>query len=92
MNKKAEGSAEKMFKEIGQKIDVLLSDLKEAAGRAEVEYADHIEELKKSGESIKNEFDDFKEKHKDRFEEAEDSLKRVGEEIEQAFRKVFSNK
>ena len=89
MGRKPEGKAEKMFKQVGKKIDELLADLKEASTHAEEEYADGIEELKRSGEKLKEELSNFKEKHKDRIHEAESSLRKAGENLKQAFNSTF---
>lgn len=92
MEEQPHGKAEKMFKDIGKKIDELIKDLDEAKERAKVEYADQIEELKRNGETIKNEFNSFKENRKERWEEVETSLEKAGRELKNAFEAVFSKK
>ena len=89
MGRKPEGKAEKAFKNIGKKIDELLADLKEAGSHAEEEYSDRIEELKGSGEKLKDEFSNFKDKHKDRIDEVETNLKKAGEDLKNAFNSAF---
>ena len=89
MGRKPEGKAEKAFKNIGKKIDELLSDLKEAGSHAEDEYADRIEELKRTGEKLKDEFSNFKDKHQDRIDEVEANLKKAGEDLKNAFNATF---
>ncbi len=89
MGRKPEGKAEKAFKRIGKKIDELLADLKEAGSHAEGEYSDRIEELKKSGNKLKDEFSNFKEKHQDRIDEVETNLRRAGDDLKSAFNSAF---
>ncbi len=91
MGRKPEGKAEKAFKSIGKKIDELLSDLQDAGKNAEDEYADRIEELKRSGEKLKEEFYNFKEKHQDRIDEVENNLKKAAGDLKKAFDSAFKS-
>jgi phage host-nuclease inhibitor protein Gam len=92
MGRKPEGSAEKMFKNLGKKIDALLQELNETKNQATEEYADNIEELKRNGASLKKGLHDIKENHKEQWEEVEGSLKNAGEELKNAFNATFSKK
>ncbi len=92
MGRKPEGSAEKMFKNLGKKIDALIQELNETKNQAKEEYADNINELKRSGETLKKEFTDFKDNHKGQWEDVESSLKNAGEELKNAFDATFKNK
>lgn len=92
MGRKPEGSAEKMFKKLGKKIDALLIDLNETKNQAKEEYADNIEELKRNGETLKKGLHDLKDNHKDQWEEVESSLKNAGEELKSAFNATFTKK
>ncbi|ELR71884.1 hypothetical protein C900_02259 [Fulvivirga imtechensis AK7] len=92
MGRKPEGKAEKMFKDIGKKIDELIQDLDKAKERAKVEYADEIEELKRNGETLKSGFNKFKENNKERWEDIEASLEKAGNELRNAFDAAFSKK
>lgn len=92
MEKESKGKAENLLKDIGKKIDELIEDLKVAKDQAKVDYADRIEELKKNAETLKGEFNTFKETHKDRWDEAEASLEKAGKELKNAFEAVFSKK
>lgn len=89
MGRKPEGTAEKMFKRFGKKLDGLLSDLDKATDKAKEDYADRFEELKKNKETLKKEFGEFKEKHKDKWEEIESGFERAGREIKTAFSQAF---
>lgn len=92
MGRKPEGTAEKMFKRFGKKLDGLLSDLDKATDKAKEDYADRFEELKKNKETLKKEFGEFKEKHKDKWEEIESGFERAGRDIKDAFNNAFSKK
>lgn len=92
MGRKPEGTAEKMFKRFGKKLDELLSDLDKATDKAKEDYADRFEELKKNKDTLKKEFGEFKEKHKDKWEEIESGFERAGREIRDAFSTAFNKK
>ena len=92
MSKNPQGSAEKMLKDLGQRIDELIRDLHEAKDKASVEYADQIDELKRGRDKIQSEIDEFREKHKERFEEVEDRLEAAGQELKKAFEAAFTRK
>ena len=78
-----------MFKDIGKKIDMLVADLKKAKDQAKIEYADELEELKRNGQKVKSEINDFKTKHKDKIEEVETRLEKAGTELKRAVEAVF---
>jgi len=90
MGRKPEGKAEKMFKRLGKKIDELLGDIDQASDRAKEEYSDRFEELKRNKETLKKEFGDFKDKHKDKWTELESGLEKAGKEIRDSFNRAFS--
>jgi vacuolar-type H+-ATPase subunit H len=78
------GKAEKMFTNFGKMVDQFMVELKEAGGRVNKEFEDRFEELKDSAEKLKDEA-----KNKERWKEVEDSLKRAGKELENAFKTAF---
>jgi phosphoglycerate-specific signal transduction histidine kinase len=82
-----EGSAEKFFKEFGKKMDQFAGELKEAGSRAEVDLQKKFEELKEAAQKIKTEA-----QKKERWQEVEASLKKAGEELENAFKAAFKKK
>lgn len=90
MGRKPEGSAEKLFKNLGKKVDQLIADLKKGAEDPRIH--DRYEELKRTGEKLKDEFDTFKDDNKDIFNQVEESFEKAGEEIRDAFNKTFSKK
>jgi arginyl-tRNA synthetase len=87
-----QGTAEKMLKDLGRRIDELIVDLHEAKDKASVEYAKEIEELKKGRDKVQSEIDEFRERHKERFDEIEESLERAGRELRNAFETAFKRK
>lgn len=92
MGRNPEGKAEKMFKKIGKNIDKLLSQLDNAKGDAKVEYADRIEELKRNGETLKEEVNKFKNSHKEVLNDIEEGFEKVGKEIKDVVEKTFKKK
>ncbi len=87
MEENKEGSAEKFFKDLGKKLDQFAIELKDAGERAEVDMKKKLEELKASAEKIKKEAQD-----KERWKEVEASLKKAGQELENAFKSAFKKK
>jgi hypothetical protein len=87
METNEEGKAEKFFKEFGKKLDQFLVELKQAGSRAETDMQQKYEELKVAAEKIKKEAE-----NKERWKEVEDSLKKAGAELENAFKSAFKKK
>ena len=77
------GKGEKFFREFGKKMDQFLVELREAGDRAQVDFQKKFEELKKAAENLKKE---------ERWKEVEASLKKAGEELENAFKAAFRKK
>ncbi len=92
MSRNPQGSAEKMLKDLGHRIDELIRDLHEAKDKAKVEYADQINDLKRGRDKIQSEIDEFRERHKERFDEVEDRLEAAGKELRKAFDAAFTKK
>jgi hypothetical protein len=61
--------------------------LKDAGSRAEVDMQKKYEELKQAAEKFKNEAE-----NKERWKEVESSLKKAGEELNNAFKTAFKKK
>jgi hypothetical protein len=87
MEESKEGSAEKFFKELGKKLDQFAAEVKEAGDRTEVDMKKKFEELKAAAEKLKKEAQD-----KERWKEVEASLKKAGQELENAFKSAFKKK
>ncbi|MBS1487640.1 MAG: hypothetical protein JST43_08620 [Bacteroidetes bacterium] len=87
MEETKEGSSEKFFKEFGKKMDQFAKELKEAGARAEVDLQKKYEEVKAAAQKLKTEA-----KNKERWKEVETSLKKAGDELENAFKAAFKKK
>lgn len=87
MEENTEGKAEKFFKDFGKKMDQFLVELKDAGTRVEADMQSKYEELKVAAEKLKKEAE-----NKERWKEVENSLKKAGSELENAFKTVFKKK
>ncbi|MBS1682034.1 MAG: hypothetical protein JST48_09995 [Bacteroidetes bacterium] len=84
MEEKNEGAAEKFFKEFGKRMDTFAQELKDAGVRAESDLQKKYDELKAAAQKLKTEA-----QKKERWQEVEASLKKAGEELENAFKAAF---
>ena len=82
-----EGKAEKAFKGFGKKVDGFIEELGEAGERLQKEFQTKFEDLKVSAEKLKKEAE-----NKERWKEVEDSLKKAGDELGNAFKAAFTKK
>ncbi len=92
MGRKPEGKAEKTFKKFGVKIDEMIADLQKLKEKARENYGDRFEEMDRNAEKLKDEFNQFKERNKDKWDEVEDKLEKAGKELAGAFKTAFSKK
>jgi hypothetical protein len=82
-----EGKAEKSFKNFGKKVDGFIQEFQEAADKLEKEFKEKYEELKVSADKIKKEAE-----NKERWQEVEQSLKKAGDEVANAFKAAFKKR
>ncbi len=82
-----EGKAEKFLKDFGKKLDAFYGEAKDASTRVEADLRKKYEELKVAADKIKADTKD-----KERWKEVEVSLKKAGEELENALRAAFKKK
>jgi phosphoglycerate-specific signal transduction histidine kinase len=87
MEPNEEGSAEKFFKEFGKKFDQFLVEAKDASVRVEADLKKKYEELKLAADKLKNDVE-----NKERWKEVEASLKKAGEEFNNAVKAAFNSK
>lgn len=87
-----EGKAEKTFRDICKRLDQMIADLDELKVNLREKYGDRWEEINRNKAILEDEINQFKEKHRVRFEEAEDNLERAGREIKKAFETIFTKK
>lgn len=87
MEEPKDNTAEKFFKDFGKKMDQFAQELKDAGARAEVDLQKKYEEVKAAAQRLKTEA-----QKKERWQEVEASLKKAGEELENAFKAAFRKK
>jgi len=92
MGRKAEGSAEKVFKNFGKKVDGFVSELKDSHIIPEDRIQNSFNELKRNRETLHSEFSNFWDNKKERFSEVESNLDRAGQELMKAFQTMFSRR
>lgn len=88
MGRKPEGKAEHLLKNLGKKLDQVIEDIKGVS--EDPKYKDRIAELKRNGEKLKAEFEDFKSNHQEAFDEVEETFERAGSKIREAFDDTFN--
>lgn len=86
-NNEQQGSAEKAFKNFGKRLDDFMVEVSEAKEHLQKELKSRFEELKESAEEIKKQAKD-----KERWKEVEASLKKAGEELNNAVKSAFKKK
>ena len=87
MENNQEGKGEAFFKDFGKKLDQFFVEAKDAGTRVEVDLRKKYEELKVSAEKLKNDAE-----NKERWKEVKASLKKAGEELENAVKAAFKKK
>jgi hypothetical protein len=87
METNQEGSAEKFFKDFGKKLDRFLVEAKDAGSRVEVDLQKKYEELKVAAEKLTKDAE-----NKERWKEVEISLKKAGQELENALKTAFKKR
>ena len=87
METQEEGKAEKFFKDFGKRLDQFYGEAREAGTRVEADLRKKYEELRASAERLKTETG-----NKERWKEVETSLKKAGEDLENALKAAFKKK
>jgi len=82
-----EGKNERSFKNFGKKVDDFMVELNEATERLKREFKQKYEELKVNAEKVKKESES-----NERWKEVEDSLKKAGDELGNAFKAAFKKR
>ena len=90
MGRRPEGKAENIFKNLGKRIDMLLEEIKEGTEKAK--SSERFEELKRNGETLKKDFENFRDNNKGVIEDLEKGIDRVGNDLKEAFNKAFKTK
>jgi len=92
MAKQAEGSAEKLLKEFGQKIDELIERGKNSSKDIKDDLDGTTEEIKKLRNKAEEEVLKFRDANKEAIEEIQAGLGRAGAELKKTFKTVFKTK
>jgi hypothetical protein len=87
METNKEGKTEKTFKNFGRKVDEFLAELDEASEKLQKEFKEKYDDLKVTAEKIKKESE-----NKERWKDVEDSLKKAGDELANAFKAAFKKR
>ncbi|MEQ8245734.1 hypothetical protein [Fulvivirga sp.] len=90
MGRRPEGKAENLFKNLGKRIDELLKEIKDAGEKAK--NSERFEELKRNGETLKKDFENFRDNNKGIIDDLEKGIDRVGKDLKEAFDKAFKTK
>lgn len=90
MGRRPEGKAENLFKNLGKRIDELLKEIKDAGQKAK--NSERFEELKRNGETLKRDFENFRDNNKGIIDDLEKGIDRVGNDLKEAFDKAFKTK
>jgi hypothetical protein len=86
-NTEQQGKAEKAFKNFGKRLDDFMVEVNEAGDNLQKELKSRFEELKESAEELKKQAKD-----KERWKEVEASLKKAGEQLNNAVKAAFTKK
>ena len=79
-----EGKNEKTFKNFGRKVDDFVAELNEASEKLRAEFKEKYDELRSTAEKIKKESET-----NERWKEVEESLRKAGDELGNAFKAAF---
>lgn len=86
------GKAEKIFSEIGRKIDEILENTKENREEIKQDLKDKFEDLKKSKEKLEAEFKEFTSDKDGKWTEVKVHLEKAVDEVKNAMESVFRKK
>jgi C4-dicarboxylate-specific signal transduction histidine kinase len=87
METNSEGKNEKTFKNFGRKVDDFVAELNEASDRLRVEFKQKYDDLRSAGEKLKKESET-----NERWKEVEESLRKAGDELANAFKAAFKKR
>lgn len=90
--KENEGTAEKLLREFGQKIDELIAKGKESTADFRNDIDSTTEELKKTRDRVEAEIQKLKNDNKDAFDEIREGLTRAGSGVRKTFKSLLKKK
>ncbi|MEL6556822.1 MAG: hypothetical protein AAFQ94_01480 [Bacteroidota bacterium] len=83
------GQLENLLKDLGHKIDSLIDEAKDATGHLKEDLEEKIEVLKQKRDELEDSFSDYKEKGKDKWDDAKPHLAKAASELKSAIDKLF---
>jgi flagellar hook-basal body complex protein FliE len=89
---KETGKAEKIFSEIGKKIDEIIENTKENRQEIKQDLKEKFEDLKKSKEKLEEEFKTFTSDKDGKWTEVKIHLEKALDEVKNAIDSVFKKK
>lgn|GEM_PF-897254 len=92
MGRKPEGKAEKILKKFGKRVDGMITELKDVTDNTGAEVKQRIDELSRNTDSLSEQFQSFKENHKEKWEDVQNELDRAAQELRKAFKSLFANR
>lgn len=92
MSTNHQGQVENMLKELGEKIDKLILEARNAKDDVRDEFEEKINELKNKKFKLEDEFESFKQKNEGKWEEIKTHLSSAAEEIKMAAEAAFRKK
>jgi chromatin remodeling complex protein RSC6 len=92
MAKDTKGQVEGILTELGKKIDLLIVEAKGASKEVRDDVEEKIQELKKKKEKIEKDFDGYKDKNEDKWNDAKSHFMTALSELKKAVESVFKDK
>ncbi|MEQ8473350.1 MAG: hypothetical protein RIC35_19290 [Marinoscillum sp.] len=89
MTNDTKGQVEGILSELGKKIDHLIHETKDAREDVREDFEKKIKELKKKKAKIEGEFNEYKDKHGDKWTDAKSHLSSALQELKKAVESVF---
>ena len=85
-SKSDNGRIEGLFSKLGKRLDELMEKARNGELRSEVEGS--IDELKRTGAKLEDDFKDWKDRNQDRWKETEDSMDRTAKIIRDGIKDI----
>ena len=86
------GQVEGILAELGKKIDELIVETKHASADVRDDLEKQVQSLKKKKEKIEGDFEQYKDQHEDKWQEAKTHLMQALGELKKAVEAVFKDK
>ncbi|MTI29437.1 hypothetical protein [Xanthovirga aplysinae] len=90
MKNQYQGKTEEILTELGRKIDLLISETKNASGEIKEGLEERIMEIRRNKADLEKELREFGRQHEGKWRLIENRLGRAADEIKEAIKIVFS--